>query len=93
MDYKELKTIAEARYRSGSFTLDSVYSELRCYPSSDTADIVQVIWWTMYNYDETPLKVKRSRGHSLRIFYINGDERIVRITDHHDYKNGVEIVS
>lgn len=59
-------------------------------PSSNYADAWIIGAWCQYWTGSAPHAIRSSRGHSMRIMDRNRSEVIVRITDPHDHRRGVE---
>lgn len=71
--------------------IDSLYRMAQLIPTSTAADTVlirsHIAYWSGHN-EASKATIRPSRGHSYRVA-ANGWDRIVRITDYHDHRNGV----
>ncbi len=74
----------------GSFV--PVCDAMRYLPSSDSADAWLLGAWAGYWTGEPPQALRRSRGHTWRV-QMKGRERIVKIVDAYDHRDGVKEVT
>jgi hypothetical protein len=69
----------------------ALYAKLSVLPTSMNADVIlirsHVAYWSGLNIAERAT-IKPSRGHSYRV-KSNGVDRIVRIKDYYDHRNGI----